>query len=84
MSSSLFMGFCKRPHCSAESRTTKGHCWTHARFDFLGEDCSWCGAAILEEHDLEPFTNRAGEVFCSKSHRQASNAARDALLRSEA
>lgn len=35
------------------------------------KECAWCGAEIFGK----PLPNRTGEVFCSKSHRQESNAA---------
>lgn len=35
-------------------------------------DCAWCGAACDQPH---PYPNRRGEVFCSPSHRSASNRA---------
>jgi hypothetical protein len=46
-------------------------------------DCAWCGAEIGAEITAgttdRPYPNRHGEVFCRKSHREASNAARRAL-----
>ena len=41
----------------------------------MSDDCAWCGGEIIG-----PFTNRRGEVFCSISHRTASNAALKRLL----
>ena len=35
-------------------------------------DCAWCGAACDQPH---PYPNRRGEMFCSPSHRSASNRA---------
>ena len=41
--------------------------------DLHGEvECSWCGGVCDQPR---PFLNRAGEVFCSPSHRSASNRA---------
>lgn len=35
------------------------------------EECCWCGSDLHEK----TYKNRNGEVFCSKSHRNQSNAA---------
>ena len=40
-----------------------------------GNDCAWCGGDCYTE-----FKNRRGEIFCSKSHRQASNKALNDFL----
>ena len=40
-----------------------------------GIECSWCGADHSERDDGRPFDNERGEHFCSKHHRNASNAA---------
>lgn len=45
---------------------------------FTLQDCSWCGAECRA-----PWINRTGELFCSRSHRQESNAALNRLLRRE-
>lgn len=49
-------------------------------------DCAWCGADVRAEIAAgttpRVFVNRCGERFCSKSHRDASNAALRRLLNS--
>lgn len=48
-------------------------------------DCAWCGADIGEEMLAgttdRPYPNRRGEVFCRRSHREASNRALREFLR---
>ena len=38
-------------------------------------DCAWCGGEVIK-----PYPNKRGEVFCTRYHRTASNAALKRLL----
>lgn len=75
-----FLGFCRHPRgCSAEGVGRGGFCRRHWAWAAVGSDCAWCGGEIETPHG-----NQAGEVFCSASHRSASNRARDRFLAKEA
>lgn len=39
----------------------------------FGSECSWCGADL--EHEPERCRNKAGEIFCRPSHKDASDRA---------
>ncbi|KKL04667.1 hypothetical protein LCGC14_2613750 [marine sediment metagenome] len=45
---------------------------------FTSKDCAWCGGECRR-----PWMNRRGEVFCSRSHREESNAALKRLVARE-
>lgn len=48
-------------------------------FDMMGAGtCSWCGTELGLDGAVS-FPNRAGEEFCTRYHREASNAARKRL-----
>ena len=46
----------------------------------IDTDCAWCGGSTAAAAKCK---NRRGEIFCSPSHRRASNAALKALVQAE-
>ena len=65
--------FCEHSGCNSEGFPL--FCRRHWADEFIGDDCSWCGGEIFEM-----FANRRDEIFCSKSHRSASNRALRELI----
>lgn len=52
----------------------------------ISQECSWCGADLLVDAKLTKqgtfFKSRSGELFCCRSHQQASSRALRKLRKS--